>query len=105
MVLGSGRNSSPACTAAMFSVFQAVRNTAFSGIAFQEALGDDVFNFLAYFGLRWGTRRLHFVHHWALISRTDFEEILGAKMIDFSDPPQTGKTLPAGAGGLARERN
>jgi hypothetical protein len=105
VVLGSGRNSSPARTGALFSVFQAVRNTAFSGIAFEGALGDDFFEFLAYFGLCWGTRRLHFGHHWALISRTDFEEISGAKMIDFSDPPPTGKMVPSGPGVLARERN
>ena len=59
-------------------MFQAVMNTAFSCIAFQGAIGDDIFNFLAYFGLRGGPRRLHFGHHGALISRTDFEDILGA---------------------------
>ena len=64
-------------------MFQGVRNIAFPGIAFEGALGDDFFNFLAYFGLCWGSRRHHFGHHWALISQTDFEEILGAKMIDF----------------------
>ena len=41
--------------------------------------------------LRWGTRRLHFGHHGALISRTDFEEILGAKMMDFGSSPNQGK--------------
>ena len=48
--------------------------------------------FLRLFGVFWaplGTRRLHFGHHGALISRTDFEEILGAKMMDFWDLPQT----------------
>ena len=45
MVLGSGRNSSPVGTGAMFSVFQAVRNTVFSGIAFRGALGDDFSTF------------------------------------------------------------
>ena len=100
MVLGSGRNNTPACTGATFSVFQAVRNTVFYGIAFEGARGDDLFDFVAYFGLCWGTRRLHFGHHWALISRTDFEEILGAKVIDFWDPPPTGKMVPARAAGL-----
>ena len=74
-------------------MFQAVRNTVFSGIAFEGALGDDFFEFLAYFRLRWGTRRLHFGHHGALISRTDFEEILGAKMMDFGSSLQSGKTV------------
>ena len=104
-MLGSGRNSSPACTGALFSVFQAVRNTAVSGIAFEGALGDDLFNLLAYFGLCWGTRRLHFGHHWAFISRTDFEEILGAKMMDFGDSLRTREMLPAVAAGLARGTN
>ena len=83
VVLGSGRNSTLACTGATFSVFQAVRNKVFSGIAFEGARGDVFFNFSAYFGLRWATRRLHFGHHGALVSRTDFEEFLGAEMIDF----------------------
>ena len=63
----------------------------FSGIAFEGALGDVFFEFLADFGLRWATRRLHFGHHGALISRTDFEEILGAKIIDFEIPCSAGK--------------
>ena len=67
VVLGSGRNSTPACTGATFSVFQAVRNTVFSGIAFRGALGDDIFDFLTYFGLRWDTHRRYFGHQWALI--------------------------------------
>ena len=96
VVIGSGRNSSPACTGAMFSVFQAVRNAVFSGIAFEGARGDDFFDFSAYFGLRWGTRRLHFGHHGALISRTDFEEILGAKMMDFCDSLQSREMVPVG---------
>ena len=50
-----------------FSVFQAVRNTVFSCIAFQGALGDYILNFLAYFGLRWATHRRYFGHQWALI--------------------------------------
>ena len=64
-------------------MFQAIRNTVFSGIVFQGALGDDFFNFLTYFGLRRETRRHHFGHYWGLISQTDFEDILGSKMIDF----------------------
>jgi len=56
----------------MFSVFQAVNNIAFSGIAFEGALGDDFTDFGVSFGLRWGTRRQHFGHHGALISQTDF---------------------------------
>ena len=54
------------------------------------------------FGLRWVTRRLHFGHHGALISRTDFEEILGAKMMDFWTPRRTREIVPAVAAGLAR---
>ena len=102
VVIGSGRNNTPACTGATFSMFQAVRNKVFSGIAFEGARGDDFFDFS---GLRWGTRRLHFGHHGTLISRTDFEEILGAKMNDFWGSPPTMEMLPVGAGGLARERN
>ena len=83
VVLDSHRNSTPACTGATFSVFQAVRNNVFSGIAFEGARGNGFFNFSASFGLRWGTRRLHFGHHGALVSRTDFEEFLDAEMIVF----------------------
>ena len=79
MGLGSGRNSSPARTGAMSSVFQAVRNIAFSGIAFGRALGDDLFNLVAYFGLCWGTHRHHFGHHWAVIWRRNFPLILGVR--------------------------
>ena len=39
VVLGSGRNSTPVCTGATFSVFQAIRNTVFSGIAFEGHWG------------------------------------------------------------------
>ena len=62
--------------------------------------------FLRLFGVFWaplGTRRLHFGHHGALISRTDFEEILGAKMMVFWDLPPSGKTAAVGGDGLARE--
>ena len=61
--------------------------------------------FLRLFGVFWaplGTRRLHFGHHGALISRTDFEEILGAKMLDFGCSPPPGKIAAAVAAGLAR---
>ena len=61
--------------------------------------------FLRLFGVFWdplGTRRLHFGHHGALSSRTDLEEILGAKMMVFWDLPQPRKTAPARAAGLAR---
>jgi len=53
VVIGSGRNGTPARTGATFSMFQAVRNKVFSGIAFEGARGDDFFDFSAYFGLRW----------------------------------------------------
>ena len=71
VVLGSGRNNTPASTGATFSVFQAVRSKVFSGIAFEGARGDDFFDLSVYFGLCWGTRRLHVGHHWALISQSD----------------------------------
>ena len=45
VVLGSGRNNTLACTGATFSVFEAIRNTVFSGIAFEGARGDDFFDF------------------------------------------------------------
>ena len=64
--------------------------------------------FFRLFGVFWaplGTRRLHFGHRGALISRTDFEEILGAKMMDFWDLPQAREMVPARAAGLARETN
>ena len=67
VVVGSGRNDTPAYTGATFSMFQAVRNKVFSGIAFRGALGDDIFDFLVYFGFRWATHRQYFVHQWALI--------------------------------------
>ena len=50
VVLGSGRNGTPACTGATFSMFHAVRNTAFSGIAFEGARGDDFFEFSVILG-------------------------------------------------------
>ncbi len=103
VVIGSGRNGTPACTGATFSVFQAVRNLVFSGIAFEGARGDDFFNFSASFGLRWGSRRLHFGHHGALIRRRNFGWIFGAKMMVFWDLPPTRKTVPVGGDGLARE--
>ena len=62
--------------------------------------------FLLLFGVFWaplGTRRLHFGHHGALSSRTDFEEIFGAKMMDFWTPWRTREIVPAVADGLARE--
>ena len=34
---------------------------------FRGALGDDIFDLLAYIGLRWGTHRRYFGHHWAVI--------------------------------------
>ena len=86
-------------------MFQAVRNTVFSGIAFQGALGDDIFDFLAYFGLRWGTHRRYFGHQWALIWGRNFRWILGAKMIDFWDSLRRGEMVAVGAAGLARGRN
>ena len=55
--------------------------------------------FLRLSGVFWaplGTRRLHFGHHGALISRTDFEEILGAKMMDFCDSLQSREMVPVG---------
>ena len=63
----------------------------------------DFFDFLMYFELRWDTRRRHFGHQGALLSRTDFEEILGAKMMDFWDLPQTRETSTVVRDGLARE--
>ena len=84
-------------------MFQAVRNKVFSGIAFRGALWDDFVDFSAYFGLRWATRQLHFGHHGAFNSRTDFEEIVGAKMMDFWDLPPTREIVSSVAAGLARE--
>ena len=62
--------------------------------------------FLRLFGVFWtplGTRRLHFGHHGALISRTDFEEILGAKMMDFGCSLRRGEIVSVVGVGLARE--
>ena len=62
--------------------------------------------FLRLFGVFWaplGTRRLHFGHRGRFISRTDFEEILGAKMMDFGCSLQPGKTVTVVRVGLARE--
>ena len=62
--------------------------------------------FLRLFGVFWaplGTRRLHFGHHGALIARTDFEEILGAKMMVFWDLPPPRETVAVVRDGLARE--
>ena len=53
--------------------------------------------FFRLFGVFWaplGSRRLHFGHHGALISRMDLEEIFGAKMMDFWDLPPMRGTAP-----------
>ena len=57
------------------------------------------------FGFRCATRRLHFGHHGAFNSRTDFEEILGGKIMDFGDSLQPREMVPAVAAGLARGRD
>jgi len=89
----------------VFYLFEALRNNAFSGIAFRGALGDDIFDFLAYFGLRWDTHRRYFGHQGAFILRRNCGRMLGAKMMDFWDLPPPRETVQARGVGLARGRD
>ena len=78
VVLGSGENSVPACTGAMFWVFWGIRNWSFSGIAFYSNLGEHFYDFGGSFGVHLGTLGATLGTLGQLFCRVIFRYILGA---------------------------
>ena len=76
--------------------------TRFFPASLSNGVAETFFRLFDVFWTPLGTRRLHFGHHGALISRTDFEEILGAKMMDFGWSLRRGEIVSVGGDGLAR---